>query len=121
MDGIKQSETVETAATLWEKRQVVEAAIEELEGRAAAAEGRERENAATSRGEQAGKADDDLDAFMDQIGAKRDAEEVRRLKVQIGERKSDWKGSSDCPPRGSARRVQARVGAGQIGGQARGG
>ena len=88
-DGVKQSETVETAATLWEKRQVVEAAIEELEGRAAAAEGRERENAATSRGEQAGKADDDLDAFMDQIGAKRDAEEVRRLKVQIGERKSD--------------------------------
>ena len=49
----------------------------------------ERENAATSKGEQAGKADDDLDAFMDQIGAKRDAEEVRRLKVQIGERKSE--------------------------------
>ena len=121
-DGVKQSETVETAATLWEKRQVVEAAIEELEGRAAAAEKRERENAATSGGEQAGKADDDLDAFMDQIGAKRDAEEVRRLKVQIGERKSDLERLERLlDARGSARRVQARVGAGQIGGQARGG
>ena len=59
---------------------------------------------------------------MNQIGAKRDAEEVRRLKVQIGERNSELESSSErAPPRGSARRVQARVGAGQIGGQARGG
>ena len=41
-------ETVETAATLWEKQQVVEAAIEELEaGRGC--RGTQRENAATSR------------------------------------------------------------------------
>ena len=80
---------METAATLWEKRQVAEAAIKELEGRAEAAKRRESEKDATGGVPANAAADDDLDAFMDQIGAKRDAEEVRRLKVQIGERKSE--------------------------------
>ena len=87
--GAKQPETVETAATLWEKRQVAEAAIKELEGRAEAAKRRESEKDAAGGVPANAAADDDLDAFMDQIGAKRDAEEVRRLKVQIGERKSE--------------------------------
>jgi hypothetical protein len=87
--GAKQPETVETAATLWEKRQVAEAAIKELEGRAEAAKRRESEKDAAGGVPANAAADDDLDAFMDQIGAKRDAEEVRRLKVQIVERKSE--------------------------------
>ena len=67
--GAKQPETVETAATLWEKRQVAEAAIRELEGRAEAAKRRESEKDAAGGVPANAADDDDLDAFMDQIGA----------------------------------------------------
>jgi hypothetical protein len=70
-------------ATLWEKRQVIEAAIEELEERAAAAQKSAAAAASAAKtakqkaalealGDENDQDDDELDAFMDQIGARKD-------------------------------------------------
>ena len=77
--------TVETAATLWEKREVIDAAIRALESRLCDAQ-EAASAAADARGD---RGEDELDAFMDQIGATTDAEEVRRLGAQIAEKRSE--------------------------------
>lgn len=90
--------TVETAATLWEKREVATAAMEALlleqkraQERAAATKARTEtvtKSAGTPTDPNANAADD-LDLFMDSVASTRDAEDVTRVAGQIAAKQAE--------------------------------
>ena len=85
--GAAASKTLETAATLWDKRTAIETSIAETEGLIKVTE----EAALAERQRTAGlSADGDaLDAYMDEIGASKFTSQVERLRVTLSEKVSE--------------------------------
>ena len=81
----KVTQVVETAATLWEKKNVFEASLEAL----TVEHDKAQKRAAEARLTTPTNTVDDLDAFMDAIGATQNAEAVEFISKQITEKTSE--------------------------------